>query len=689
MPDILPGRSFPLGATVSPEGVNFCVYSSTCNELELLLFDAPDAPRPSRVIPFDREHHWSVNYWHLFVVGLKPGQVYAYRAYGAFAPEKGLRFDGNKVLIDPYAKAIVGWENYDRKAACHPGDNCDRALRSAVVDLCNYDWEDDFPLQIPYAQTIIYELHVGGFTLHPSSGVAPEKRGTYAGLIEKIPYLQKLGINAVELLPIHQFDPQDAKPGLANYWGYSTLGFFAPHMQYSAAKDPLGAVNEFRDLVKALHRAGIQVILDVVFNHSAEGNKTGPTIAFKGLDNPTYYLLEPNAADYSNYSGCGNTLKANHPIVSRLILDSLRYWATQMHVDGFRFDLATILARDVFGQPEQRTPLLWSIDTDPMLVETKAIAEAWDAAGLYRVGGFIGHSDRFAEWNGPFRDDVRRFLKGDPGMVGTVAARVLGSPDLYCRSDRASDRSINFFTCHDGFTINDLVSYNNKHNQDNGENSRDGTDENYSWNCGLEGETDDTAIQALRQRQIKNFFTILFMSQGTPMVLMGDEVRRTQRGNNNAYCQNNELSWFNWHQVEKQAGLFRFVKELIALTQSLHLFERKYFLNVGESGDRPHVIWHGVQLGQPDWSHHSRTLAFTLYAPQVQERLHIIFNAYWEALTFELPPPLEESDRWHRVIDTARDAPQDFCPLETAPIVVESTYRVKERSCVVLIGKMA
>jgi len=693
---ISPGRSFPLGATVSPEGVNFCVYSSTCSGLELLLFNSAQDSKPVQTIAFDPHHHRSVHYWHLFVPGLRAGQIYAYRAYGEFAPERGLRFDPTKLLLDPYAKAIVGLETYRREAAMQPGDNVAQALKCVVVDPKTYDWENDVPLQIPYSKSIIYELHVGGFTRHPSSGVASEKRGTYAGLIEKISYLKQLGVTAVELLPIHQFDDQDADhgdPGLVNYWGYSTLGFFAPHWHYSSRQHPLSAVNEFRDMVKALHKAGIQVILDVVYNHTAEGNHEGPTLCFKGLDNPTYYILEPDPTYYSNYTGCGNTVKANHSIVARLIVDSLRYWVDEMHVDGFRFDLAAVLGRGISGQVTgqitgEKPPVLWAIDTDPALIEAKMIAEAWDAAGLYGIGQFIGRSDRFAEWNGPFRDEMRRFVKGDPGMVGQVAARILGSPDIYERPEqKVSERSVNFICCHDGFTLNDLVSYNVKHNEANGEDNRDGSNDNYGWNCGVEGPTDQPEIEDLRLRQMKNLLTLLFLSQGTPMLLMGDEVRRSQRGNNNAYCQDNEISWFDWNDLEKHADMFRFVQQLIRFTQSLQLFAEKHFLYVGEQTDRPYLLWHGVKLGQPDWGPDSRTLAFILCHPQAGEQLYVIFNAYWEALTFEIPTVNEGYEPWRRCIDTFLDFPDDICDWANAPLVKDSMYQVQPRSAVLLFTK--
>lgn len=560
---INPGRSFPLGARVYPEGVNFSVFSKGASGVELLLFGELDAPYPERVIALDPRRHRTYHYWHVFVPGLKAGQVYGYRVMGPRTLEKGARFDPEKVLLDPYGRAVAVPPGYSRELASEPGDNTAQAMRSVVADLSGYDWEGDQPLQRPFAQTIIYELHVGGFTRHPSSGVAPEKRGTFAGLIEKIPYLTDLGITAVELLPIFQFDAQDAPPGLVNYWGYSPVSFFAPHQGYGSRQDPLAVLDEFRDLVKVLHRAGIEVILDVVFNHTAEGNHAGPTFCFRGLANEVYYLLESDRVFYTDYSGCGNTLNANQSVVRRLILDSLRHWVKEMHVDGFRFDLASILSRDEKGHPLENPPVLWDIESEPMLAGTKLIAEAWDAAGLYQVGRFVG--DTWKEWNGRFRDDIRAFLKGDPDKLPPLAHRLLASPDLYGHEEREVEQSINFVTCHDGFTLNDLVSYNHKHNEANGEENRDGSDHNLSWNCGVEGPTDDPEVESLRNRQVKNFLALTLLSFGTPMLLMGDEVRRTQQGNNNAYGQDNDISWFDWTMVDKHADVHRFVKEIIRL----------------------------------------------------------------------------------------------------------------------------
>ena len=685
IPEALPGKSSPLGATVYPEGVNFCVFSKNASKVELLLFAQPLDPQPKHAIELKPQIHRTSNFWHVFIKEIGAGQIYAYRVYGENNPKEGLRFDGQKVILDPYAKAIVGQEIYDRAAAIFPGDNCARSLRAVVIDSSDYDWEDDQPISRDYTRTIIYELHVGGLTRHPSSELPNDIKGTYAGVIAKIPYFKQLGITAVELLPIHEFDSQDVNPGLTNYWGYSTIGFFAPHRAYSSRKDSCGAINEFRDMVKALHKAGIEVILDVVFNHTAEGNQRGPTLAWRGFANEIYYILEDEDKSlYKNYSGCGNTLKTNHPVVGTMILDSLRYWASQMHVDGFRFDLASVMSRDVLGKPVERPAVLWVAESDAVLAGTKLIAEAWDAAGLYQLGWFVNLGERFAEWNGRFRDDVRRFLKGEPNMVGLLAARILGSPDIY--NVPVTYRSINFITCHDGFTLNDLVSYNEKHNQSNGENNLDGNDQNFSWNCGQEGPTDSKEIEDLRLRQIKNFLTILFISQGTPMLMMGDDIRRTQQGNNNAYCQDNELSWFDWSGLDRQWDLWCFIRKLINFTQSLKIFSHHHLLSVTYASHQPHLVWHGVKLGYPDWSVNSRSLAFSLRHPSAGEHLHIMLNAYWEDLSFELPL-LGKSENWYSIIDTSLPLNQIACNLEEANLVETEYYLVEKRSCVVLMSK--
>ena len=677
------GRSSPLGATVCQGGTNFSVHSRGASGVELLLFDREDDARPSCVIRVDPTANRTYHYWHVFVPGVQPGQIYGYRVHGPFDPTRGLRFDPGKVLLDPYGRGVVVPKNYSRDVAYQEGDNAATAMKSVVVDPYTYDWEGDTPLERPSSQTIVYEMHVQGFTRHPSSGVAENLRGTFAGLIEKIPYLRELGINAVELLPVFQFDAQDAPDRRINYWGYAPVSFFAPHQAYSSRQDPLGPVNEFRDMVKALHRAGIEVILDVVFNHTAEGNHRGPTLSFRGLDNDAYYILEQDRSYYANYSGTGNTLNANHPIVRRMIVDSLRYWVEEMHVDGFRFDLASILARGESGQLMSNPPVLWDIESDPLLAGTKFIAEAWDAAGLYQVGSFVG--DSWREWNGRFRDDVRSFFRSEEGTVTRLADRLIGSPEIYSHKQREAEQSVNFVTCHDGFTLNDLVSYNQKHNEANGEDNRDGGNDNRSWNCGVEGPTDDPGVEKLRDRQVKNFLTVTMLSLGLPMIQMGDEVRRTQRGNNNAYCQDNETSWLDWTLVAKHADVHRFVRLLIR-RRLLRDLEAEY---QGETLNQllreANIAWHGVKLEQPDWSNYSYSLALSLEIRRERLLVHVILNAYWEPLDFELPATGNgEKDPWRRWIDTTLDSPFDIVEWQKAPLIPGRIYRAGPRSVVVL-----
>ena len=679
-----PGASAPLGATASDGGVNFSVFSKDACAIELLLFGNADATEPSRVISLDPQAHRTYHYWHAFVPGIGPGQIYGYRVAGPFAPDRGLRFDHEKLLLDPYGRAVAVPHAYDRSAAGKPGSNVATAMKSVVTDRNGYDWQGDLPLGRSFAETIIYELHVRGFTRHASSGVTPEKRGTYAGLIEKIPYLIDLGITAVELLPVFQFDPQDAPAGLANYWGYQPVSFFAPHHAYSSRAGPLPAIDEFRDMVKALHRAGIEVILDVVFNHTTEGGAQGPTICYRGLANDTYYILGNNKSEYADYTGCGNTLNANQPIVRRLIQDSLRYWVTEMHVDGFRFDLASILSRDESGHPVPNPPVLWDIESDPLLAGTKLIAEAWDAAGLYQVGAFVG--DAWQEWNGRFRDDVRHFLRGDDRFVPEIAARLLGSPDIYGRKAREPEHSINFVTCHDGFTLNDLVSYNEKHNDANGEHNRDGSNDNISWNCGIEGPRSSAAIEKLRSRQVKNFLTFALMAGGTPMLLMGDEFRRTQQGNNNAYCQDSELSWLDWGLLQRHADIHRFVKMLISYRRRRDL-SPKGRVSLNDLLSRARIDWHGVRTHRPDWSDWSHSLAMTFRRPNARYALHAMLNSYWEPLVFQLPPP-PGGRRWRRCIDTSAECPNDVRPLDEALDVEQTRYHVQPRSIVLLVSRL-
>jgi isoamylase len=686
--DVSRGTSAPLGAMIVPGGINFSIFSRNASGVELLFFDSEDDPRPARVITIDGASNRTYNYWHVFVPDVKPGQIYAYRVQGRFDPGTGMRFDPTKILLDPYGRGVVVPKSYSREAARREGDNSGTAMKNVVVDPSLYDWEGDAPLQRPASRTIIYEMHVRGFTQHPNSGVSETKRGTYAGLVEKIPYLQQLGITAVELLPVFQFDSQDAPHGLVNYWGYGPISFFAPHQGYSSRKDGLGPVNEFRDMVKALHRAGLEVILDVVFNHTAEGNQDGPTLSFRGLENAAYYILEPDRSRYANYSGTGNTLNSNHPVVRRMIVDSLRYWVDQMHIDGFRFDLASILERDESGNLLPNPPVLRDIDSDPALAGTKLIAEAWDAAGLYQVGSFVG--DNWREWNGRFRDDVRSFFRGDDSTVGPLADHLLGSPEIYGHKEREAEASINFVTSHDGFTLNDLVSYDHKHNEANGEYNHDGVDDNRSHNWGVEGPTDDPMVEKLRNRQVKNFLTVTLGSLGLPMILMGDEVRRTQEGNNNAWDQDNEISWFDWTLVAKHADVHRFVA-LLSRHRLMQDFEPEFeglTLNQLLRDAQASRAWHGVKLGQPDWSVHSHSLASSLECRNRNLRLFLILNAYWESLEFELPPMSNHDDFWHRWIDTSLNSPDDIVEWRAAPTVASRSYLAGPRSVVVLFARI-
>jgi isoamylase len=681
------GRSSPLGATVRRGGVNFCVYSKNATGVELLLFDDADDGRPERVVRLDPAINRSYHYWHVFVPGLQAGQTYGYRVEGPFDPAKGMRFDRSKLLLDPYGRGVVVPKHYDRDAAEREGDNAATAMKSVVADPRAYDWEGDAPLNRPASQTIVYEMHVGGFTRNPNSGIAPERRGTFAGLVEKIPYLKSLGVTAVELLPVFQFDAGDCPPGKVNYWGYAPVSYFAPHQAYSSRRDPLGPLDEFRDMVKALHRAGIEVILDVVYNHTAEGNHGGPTFCFRGLQNDAYYILERDKRLYSNYTGCGNTLDASNPIVRRMIVDSLHHWVTEMHVDGFRFDLASILTRDDNGTPLGNPPVLWDIESSPILAGTKLIAEAWDAAGLYQVGSFVG--DSWKEWNGRFRDDARSFFRAEEGSVARFADRLIGSPDIYGHEEREPEQSVNFVTCHDGFTLNDLVSYNVKHNEANGEENRDGANDNLSWNCGVEGPTDDPVVEKLRNRQVKNFLTVTLLSVGLPMILMGDEVRRTQHGNNNAYCQDNETSWFDWSLLDRHADLRRFVALLNARRSMRDAAHEKARLSLNQLIRRANKAWHGVRLNQPDWGPQSHSLAFGLEIARERMLMHMILNAYWEPLDFELPPMGGGTGNpWRQWIDTSLASPQDITEEGASPVVPGFHYRAEARSVVVLLADL-
>ena len=684
------GQGFPLpyGSLCLPgsNSVNFSVFSRYADNCTLVLFER-GSKQPMVEIPFPPEFRIG-HVFTMIVFGLDPDRIeYGFRIEGPFAPELGMRFDHSQILLDPFAHAVGGRDVWGSLPDSH--ESFPFRARLAPDD---FDWEDDRHPAIPTEDLIIYERHVRGFTRHESSGV--KYPGTFAAIREKIPYLKRLGVNCIELMPIFEFDEfensrVDPKTGtqLMNYWGYSTLGFFAPKAGFAATGRFGLQTDELKALVKELHRNGIEVILDVVFNHTAEGNEHGPTISFRGLDNKTYYMLTPDG-HYLNFSGCGNTLNCNHPVVRDMVVDCLRYWVAQYHIDGFRFDLASILGRDVNGIPLHNPPLLETLAHDPILANCKLIAEAWDAAGLYQVGNFPSYG-RWAEWNGQYRDCVRKFLKGDAGQVRDMAHRLMGSPDLY--ADRGPSASVNFVTCHDGFTLKDLVSYDLKHNEANGEDNRDGGNDNESWNCGAEGPTSNPEIQALRLRQQKNALTILMVSQGVPMILMGDEFGRTQRGNNNAYCHDNDLSWVDWGLQEQNADFARFSQAIIAFRKRHPAL--RYPLHPGDRGTGRYLeaTWHGPVAWQPDWSHDSRTLAFMLRGaedePTHEDVLFVALNSHWTTQSFGVPTP-PPGKRWHVAVNTGLEAPHDIWPEGEEPVLSDPRYiLVRDRSVMVLIAR--
>ena len=678
------GHPLPYGACVRRDGVNFSVYSRHATALALVLF-APGESEPVLELPLDARYNKTGDVWHVLVAGIDPGIEYAFRAACEPNPLPGLfRFDPGKLLIDPYGKAVAGLDEWGEVAA--EKGRLER-LRSRVIDE-EFDWGHEHPLSVPLADSVIYEMHVRGFTRHRSSGVASP--GTFRGVIEKIPYLKDLGVTAVELMPVTEFEECDnprsnlltGEP-LRNFWGYQPVSFFAPKASYArdgAARRPL---HEFKELVKALHEAGIEVILDMVFNHTGEGDERGATFCWRGLDNPTYYILDPKTGRYLNYSGCGNTMNCNHPIVRFQILAALRYWVTEMHVDGFRFDLASILGRGRDGEVLPNPPLIEAIAADPVMAGVKLIAEAWDAAGLYQVGSFPAWG-RWAEWNGRFRDEVRRFVKSDAGTTRALAARLSGSPDLYRGSARAPWHSINFVTSHDGFTLADLVSYNEKHNWENGEGNTDGHGDNLSWNCGDEGPTRRPEVTALRARQQRNFLALLLLSQGVPMLLGGDEAGRTQRGNNNAYCQDNDTSWFDWALLERNRELFRFTARLIRFRKAHPSLRRRTFF---EDEAKPPLAWHGAKLGKPDWDGPSRQLGMHLTGADGDEPIYLFANAHWEPCVFELPR-LAGGKSWRRFVDTSREPGQDAVePGGEVSLPPGRTFVAGPRSVVVLVAR--
>ena len=642
------GSRFPPGATLTAEGVNFCIFSRHATAVELLLYAKADSASPYQVVRLDAERNRSFFFWHVFVEGVSEGIYYTWRVDGPTDTEHtGRRFNPRKELLDLWAKAVSD-AVWDRGSASNPEDKSSSAFRAVVTR------QPTVPEQRLTFESlegaVIYELHLGGFTRHPSAAVSSP--GTFAGFIEKIPYLRELGVTHVELLPVMAFDEQDvpdnvAERGLHNYWGYSTHSFWAPHPGY--CDDPTRANHEFRALVDALHEAGIGVLMDVVFNHTSEGGEAGPMINFKGLTNDIFYHLDPaDRRNYQDYTGCGNTLNCNHPLVTAFIVHCLEYWVETMGVDGFRFDLASVFARGDNGALLDNPPLPWNIESSRSLSRVPVIAEAWDAAGLYHVGAFPGMA--WAEWNGRYRDVMRRFVRGDPGLISEVASRLAGSADLYADDGRRPANSINFITCHDGFTLNDLVSYNAKHNEANGEENRDGSDDNLSWNCGVEGEIDDPAVVALRFRQAKNLMAILMLSRGVPMLLAGDELLRTQNGNNNTWCQDNELGWFDWRLVEQNSGMLRFTRKLITLRRRHACLTRNHFFTGKQAPGRdiPDITWHGAHLNEPLWHDgQARVLACTLAGlSENEEDLHLIFNMSDQTLDAALPAI--NGRQWHR-----------------------------------------
>lgn len=681
--DVSAGHCRKLGATIEKGGVNFAIWCEKASVMELLLFKSVDDDNPD-IIELSSLQHFSTYYWHVFVPGIKEGQHYGWRVkeIRKGVSKTGLMVDTQKVLLDPYGLRIVFPKNYNRTLNQFVGSNVGFCAKSVVVDPYDYDWEDDVHPKIPLKSNIIYEMHVAGFTKHESSGLTAKIRGTYKGVIKKIPYLKKLGINAVELLPIFQFDENDASPGRKNYWGYSPMGFFSVHEQYSSDKSIMGPLNEFRDMVKALHKAGIEVILDVVYNHTSEGDHHGPLYCFKGLDNQAFYILDEHG-NYKNYSGCGNTINSSHPMVKRLITDSLHYWTEIMHVDGFRFDLACILSRDVTGEPLNDPPTTLAISTDNRLAHVKLIAEPWDAAGMYQVGKMAGA--KWREWNGIFRDDLRGFLRGDNGLIKRLVNRLLGSPDIYDQHRIDSQKSVNFVTCHDGFTLWDLVSYNQKHNEANGENNRDGCDHNISSNYGVEGPTSNKDILKIRLRQAKNFFTLSLFAQGTPMILMGDEVLRTQNGNNNAYCQDSDVSYLKWEHTPMQEEMLDFVKTMIQYRKKRGIAAPKNIRTLADVFASNFMTWHGIKPNEPDWSDTSHSIGLIYYSWSNQCYIYVFINAYWEGLHIELPTvPGTGHCQWHRLCDTSLEAPYDVVRDVKSAIKIGHSYYLESRSILVL-----
>jgi len=694
--DVQAGNPLPVGgAHQYGEGVNFVLFSRHATRVRLELYENADDAAPSRIIDLDPARHRTGDIWHVWLRGIPAGQLYGYRIEGPYQPEQGNRFNPHKLLLDPFARAIACVEDWDFIAARgYDSSSSLTDLSISTVDdagttpKCiftndHFDWEMDSPPKHSPSDTVIYETHVRGFTIHPSSEVT--HAGTFIGLTEKIPYLQDLGVTAIELMPVIEFNENElsrinpvTKEKLRNYWGYNPVAFFAPKQSYGVLGPHRRQTLEFREMVKAFHRAGIEVILDIVLNHTAEGNETGPTISLRGIENSVFYMLQENGLRYyKDFTGTGNTLNANHPIVREFVILVLRYWVMHMHVDGFRFDLASVLGRDEHGNIAQNAPLLESIAEDPLLRDVKLIAEAWDAGGAYQVGNFSTH--RWMEWNGRFRDDVRRFWIGDAGMMGAFASRICGSSDLYQRSGKGPGNSLNFVTSHDGFTLNDLVSYNQKHNHENGENSRDGSDANYSDNCGVEGPSDDSAVEGMRNRLIKTFLLTLFVSRGVPMLLGGDEFRRSQSGNNNAYCQDNGVSWFDWSLVEKHKDIRRFTRGMIAFRRAHPVLRREIFYTDAD------IKWFAPDCGIPNWTDERQKSFACLIPGQTEPDLFLMFNADTRSIDFAIPA-LTASKVWRLGVDTSRSAPDDLYERGTEPSLQgQISFRVEPRSAAILV----
>jgi isoamylase len=693
--DVQAGYPIPWGAHQDRDGVNFALFSRHASRVRLELYQNAADNAAIRIIDLDPVRHRTGDVWHVWVRGIPSGQLYGYRIEGPYQPERGHRFNPHKLLLDPFARAISRFEGWDFLAA--RGSDSSGAQKDSSISTLDdagttpkcifirddFDWEMDSLPKHSASDTVVYETHVRGFTIHPSSRVAHP--GTFRSLTEKIPYLKDLGVTAIELMPVTEFNenemtrlnPSTAEK-LRNYWGYNPVALFAPKQSYSVGEAPGGQTLEFREMVKALHRAGIEVILDIVLNHTAEGNELGPTICLRGIENSIFYMLQENGLRYyKDFTGVGNTLNANHPIVSQFVMAVLRHWVIHMHVDGFRFDLASVLGRDEHGNILCNAPLLERIAEDPILRDVKLIAEAWDAGGAYQVGSFS--TRRWSEWNGRFRDDVRRFWMGDAGMMGSFASRICGSSDLYQESGKGPASSLNFVTSHDGFTLNDLVSYKQKHNNENGENNRDGSDANYSDNCGVEGASDDPAVEGMRNRLIKNFLLTLFIARGVPMLLGGDEFRRTQRGNNNAYCQDNETSWFDWGLVEKHKDIQRFTREMIAFRRAHPILRREVFYTDAD------IRWFAPNGGNPVWTDEQRKAFACLILGQTEPDLFLMLNADARSVDFAIPP-LPRNKIWHLAVDTSRSTPDDlYEPGKEPSMQGQINFRVEPRSSAILL----